>query len=227
MTFSEWLRERSEPAWTKVVEHRFVDELFSGCVAAERMRSYLVQDYQFVDGFLALLGAAVARADRYPSRLAVAGSIGVVTSEENTYFQRAFDELDVPESDRTAPVLDPATAAFRELMADTTDKGSYADVLTVLLVAEWTYLDWASRAPDSPPPSFVHAEWIALHANPEFRHWVDWLRAEVDRIGEGLDERERARCLRLFQHATRCELDFFDAHGPVPPDVRGDGPDEG
>ena len=210
-TFTDWLRERSEPDWTSVVEHPFTDALFDGSMPDEYMSSYLVQDYQFVDDFLALLGAAVAKADRYASRLALAGSIGVVTSEENTYFQRSFDALGIVESDRVAPELDPATEAFRDLMRDTKDNGGYVEILAVLTVAEWTYLEWAQRAP-AKPESFVHAEWIDLHANPDFESWVTWLRAELDRVGADLDERERARCLRLFQQATKCEVDFFNAH---------------
>ena len=30
----------------------------------------------------------------------------------------------------------------------------------VLVVTEWLYFDWASRAPKPPPHNFVHAEWI-------------------------------------------------------------------
>ncbi|MER7015017.1 TenA family protein [Saccharopolyspora sp. NPDC000359] len=211
-TFTDWLRQRSEPDWTAVITHPFTQALFDGLVPVDSMRSYLVQDYQFVDDFLALLGSGVAKADRYASRLAIAGSIGVVTSEENTYFQRSFDALGVGESDRVHPRLAEATVAFRELMQDTNARGSYAEVLTVLTVAEWSYLEWAVRAPSALPENFVHAEWITLHNNSGFQAWVRWLCGELDRVGAELDERERARCLRLFQQATRCELDFFDAH---------------
>ncbi|PKW13231.1 TenA family protein [Saccharopolyspora spinosa] len=213
-TFTDWLRQRSEPDWTAVVTHPFTQGLFDGLVPVTSMRSYLVQDYQFVDDFLALLGSALAKADRYSSRLAIAGSIAVVTSEENTYFQRAFDALGVGEADRVRPKLDEATVAFRELISDTNARGSYAEVLTVLTVAEWTYLEWAMRAPAALPENFVHAEWITLHNNPDFQSWVRWLCRELDRVGADLDERDRARCLRLFQHATRCELDFFNTHSP-------------
>ena len=211
-TFTGWLRSRSEPDWTATVAHPFTEALFEGLVPTGSMRSYLVQDYQFVDDFVALLGSAIAKADRYSSRLALAGAVGVVTSEENTYFQRSFDALGVGESDRVHPALDDATRAFRDLMADTNARGSYAEVLAVLTVAEWTYLEWAMRAPAAPPENFVHAEWIELHRNPDFQRWVTWLCGELDRVGAGLDERDRARCLRLFQQATRCERDFFDAH---------------
>lgn len=212
-SFSEWLRTRSEPDWTAVVTHPFTTALGEGTIADPKMRSYLIQDYQFVDEFLALLGSALAKSDNYSSRLSIAASITVVTSDENTYFQRAFDAFHVPDADRTAPELDPATVAFRELMTTTNTHGSYADVLTVLLVAEWTYLSWAQACPSELPENFVHAEWIRLHNNSYFREWVRWLRAELDRVGAGLGEQERAECLRLFQQATKLELDFFDSHG--------------
>ncbi|WP_338602232.1 TenA family protein [Saccharopolyspora sp. SCSIO 74807] len=221
MSFTDWLRARSEPDWTAVITHPFTDALFDGSLPDPAMRSYLVQDYQFVDDFLALLGAALAKADRYTSRLAIAGSIGVVTSEENTYFERSFDALGVSAADREQPVLDEATKEFRALMTDTNARGDYAEVLTVLAVAEWSYLAWAQRAPEAEPAggtdpagNFVQAEWVSLHNNDGFAEWVRWLRAELDRVGAELDERDQARCLRLFQRATRCERDFFDAHWP-------------
>lgn len=213
-TFTDWLRKRSEPDWTSATGHPFTDALMSGQLPAEAMRGYLVQDYQFVDSFLALLGSALARADRYSSRLEISNSIGVVTSSENTYFQRAFDALDVPAADREHPRQEPSTVEFRALMDDTSAHGSYPDVLAVLLVAEWSYREWAVRAPAQLPDDFIAAEWTTLHNNPQFRRWVGWLRDELDRFGGELDERDQARCLRLFQHATRCERDFFAAHWP-------------
>jgi len=58
-------------------------------------------------------------------------------------------------------------------MREAADTRSYAAALSVLVVAEWVYLDWASRAPQPLPNNFVHAEWIMLHDNPNFRGFVD------------------------------------------------------
>jgi hypothetical protein len=48
-------------------------------------------------------------------------------------------------------------------MHEAAETRSYAAALAVLVVAEWLYLDWASRAPKPLPDNFVHAEWITLH----------------------------------------------------------------
>jgi thiaminase/transcriptional activator TenA len=213
--FTDWLRANSEPDWTAVTTHPFTNALFDGTVPANRMRSYLVQDYQFVDQFLALLGSALAKADRYQSRLAIAPAIAVITSDENTYFARAFDALGVPEQDRADPPLDQVTVAFRDLMAEVSAVGSYPEVLTVLAVAEWSYLEWARRAPNELPENFLYTEWITLHNSTSFGEWVSWLLSDLDRVGAGLPPRERDRCLRWFRQATTLEKQFFDTHWNV------------
>jgi thiaminase/transcriptional activator TenA len=84
---------------------------------------------------------------------------------------------------------------------------SYAAALSVLVVAEWLYLDWASPAPKPLPDNFVHAESITLHDNPHFRGFVDFLRAELDRVGPAHAD----LCRDFFHRAVAFELSFFDA----------------
>ena len=63
--FSQVLRAECQKDWQAAIQHRFVDEIFAGTLSSEHLRHYLVQDYQFVDRFVALLGAAIASADQY------------------------------------------------------------------------------------------------------------------------------------------------------------------
>jgi thiaminase (transcriptional activator TenA) len=73
-------------------------------------------------------------------------------------------------------------------------------------VAEWLYLDWASRVP-APPHNFVHAEWISLHDNPGFCAFVEFLRAELDRVGPA----QADLCRDFLRRAVALELSFFEA----------------
>lgn len=211
MSFSQELREAVDADWTAAVHHRFVDGLFADSLPPETLRRYFVQDYQFIDRFVALLGAAVACADGYPARAVLARQLGVVAGDESTYFERVFDALDVPEQDRVSPELDGTTSEFNALMDSARVSGEYAYCLAVLAVAEWLYLDWAQRAPAQTPESFISREWIELHRGKEFRTWVDWLRGELDRVGPSLDPAARERCHEFFRLATELELDFFEA----------------
>jgi thiaminase (transcriptional activator TenA) len=205
--FTETLRAASEPAWSHAVGHRFVKEMFTGAMPDAVMARSLIQDHRFLDSFLTLLGAVLASADTFAARLRFGRFIGMVSSEENTYFLRAFEALGVPEVRRAADPDTQATAGFKAIMRDAAETRSYAATLTVLVVAEWLYLDWASRAPKPLSDNFVHAEWITLHDNPDFRGFVDFLRAELDRVGPA----QADLCYGFFRRAVALEHSFFEA----------------
>lgn len=205
--FSDWLREQCEPEWTSVVTHPFARAITTGEAAEDDMRRYLEQDFQFVDSFTALLGAAVASADSFEARVPYGKFLGqVATTEEKTYFHRALAAL----GGRTQAPSEPVTVAFMRLMDEARASQDYPLIVAVLCVAEWTYLGWASRAVEPLPESFVHREWIELHEGPEFREWVGFLRGELDRLGAALDEDGRRRVLEVFGQAVALERRFFD-----------------
>ena len=211
--FSETLRQASHADWQACVQHRFVHEIFAGTLDDAVLRRYLVQDYQFIDRFVALLGAAIASADRFAPRVTLSQFAAMITSDENTYFLRSFDVLGVPESERLAPALTEPTRQFQQLMHEAAQSRSYANCLAVLTVAEGLYLDWADQEAmrHRPRPArFEHAEWIELHANDFFRGFVGWLRGELDRVGQRLGESERAEAGRYFARAVALERRFFD-----------------
>jgi thiaminase/transcriptional activator TenA len=204
-SFSAWLRERCEPAWTGVVTHPFAAAITTGDAD---MRRYLEQDYQFVDSFTALLGAAVAAADSYEARVPYGRFLGqVATADEKTYFHRALAELG-GRAGTAAP--EPVTGEFRRFMDEIRASQDYPRIVAVLCVAEWAYLGWASRASRPLPASWVHREWIELHEGDEFRAWVGFLRGELDRLAAGLDERRRQEVLSTFARTVELERAFFD-----------------
>ncbi len=205
--FTERLQRDNRPGWSAATGHRFVRELCDGSIGDEPLTRYLVQDHRFLDSFLMLLGAAMATADTLDARLRYGRSAGIVSGEENTYFLRAFAALGVDEARRAAVPDAAPTAAFKALMREAAASGRYVAALSVLCVAEWLYLDWAAAAARPLPGSFVHAEWITLHDNPDFRVFVGFLRAELDRVGP--EDADTAS--DFFRRAVAIEAAFFDA----------------
>ena len=101
------------------------------------------------------------------------------------------------------------TVAFKELFADAW-AGSYADVLAVFLPVEWVYLTWATAQADKKPRA-AYDEWIVLHNVPEFRDFVMFMKAELDRVSADLSEAEKDRVSGLFARACALEVAFFDS----------------
>ncbi len=211
-------RLRDESPWAAAVDHRFVSELSGGTLDDDVFARYLIQDYAFVETLTAVFGRALAQAPP-ASRAPIAEFLGVLTDEEDDYFERSFAALGV--ADRADdPALAPTTAAFRDHLLAAAGEGGYAETLAVLVPAEWTYLDWATSVDD--PPEREHLrEWVALHANDEFAGFVDWLRAELDDELPALSQRRRRRVEARFDRTVRLEADFFTAayddppHGPT------------
>ncbi|WP_286955973.1 TenA family protein [Brevibacterium sp. UBA7493] len=196
--------------WDAAVGHRFVDELFSGTIEDAVLAGCLVQDYQFFDAFLSMLGGCVAHADRRDSKLRFAAQLGMLAADEDGYFQRAFSQLGVAEDDWRNPQLSRAAAGFQAEMYDAVAQAEYADLLVMLVIAEWLYLDWGER--DAPlPEHYVHSEWIELHRGEAFSSWCQFLVDELNRVWPAAEAAGRAAELTArWERTVALELDFFD-----------------
>ena len=208
--FTDWLRERTGAAWAGATSHRFVDELAQGTLPNEAFRRYLIQDYAFIETLVTVVGYAVAHAPGMDAKKVWSGFLGVLTSDENDYFQRSFEALDVPVELQTDVSLSPVTDALRTAMLDAATAGTYADVLAVIVPAEWIYLTWARERRDSQPRQAYFSEWIELHAIPEFEAFVDWLRGQLDEVGPMLGDDVRDRIERRFSEIVDLEIRFFE-----------------
>ena len=208
---SDTLRSLADEDWQAATSHVFCRELADGTLPLAKMRTYLVQDYKFVDGFVRLLASMIAHAPSLADSVPAAQFLAVITGPENTYFLRSFDALTISEEEQNAPAK-PVTKAFQALMADAVKSGSYLQMLAVLTVAEWSYLSWAS--PFHPPKQelpFWFAEWISLHAGEGFEGVVNYLREQFDKAWEAADPLEREAAKAMFLEAVSLERQFFDA----------------
>lgn len=211
MGFADELRAENAAAWERAAAHPFTVELGDGTLPDAAMRRYLIQDYQFIETLVSMAGYGVAKAPTMAAKALLSGFLAAVTSTENTYFQRCFDALSVPDADRAAPALHPVAADFLAAMRDAGETGGYVDVIATLLPAEWIYLDWAKRQAPKRPTGFIHWEWIELHANPGFEAFVMGLKAELDALGHTLSPADRVRAAARFHRMVELEAAFFEA----------------
>ncbi|GAA6210015.1 hypothetical protein NBRC116601_33080 [Cognatishimia sp. WU-CL00825] len=208
MHATDYLKALAGEDWAIATKHPFTDALADGTLSPEKMAGYLQQDYLFIDQFVRLLATAVAHAPTLTDALPAAQFLGLISGPENTYFMRSFEALGVPSG--AAPA--PETRDFQMLMEEARLSGRYEIMLSVLCVAEWVYLDWATpfadKADDLP---FWFGEWIKLHSGPGFEGVVGYLRNQLDLAWLDLDDDQRNMVADMFKEATRRERAFFDA----------------
>ncbi len=208
MKATSYLQSLAADDWQAATTHRFTNALATGTLDAQKMAGYLQQDYLFVEAFVRLLASAVAHAPRLADAVPGAQFLGLICGPENTYFLRALDALKVPPAQNAMP----ETEAFQKLMVEARRSGRYELMLSVLVMAEWIYLEWATpfeeRADDLP---FWLGEWITLHSGPGFAGVVAYLRGQLDAQWTGLDDAARAEVTATFTKAVALERAFFDA----------------
>jgi len=211
MRATELLKQSVLEDWNAATDHAFCKELADGSLPLDKMRWYLVQDYKFIDQFVRLLATAIAYAPTLKDGIPAAQFLGLLTSDENTYFLRSFEALEISEDAQNAPDA-PVTRDFNNLMAEARNSGRYEQMLAVLVVAEWSYLTWANRYasyPDDLP--FWFSEWIDLHTGGGFEGVVAYLRGQLDSIWDTLNPEQQAQTTTMFQKTVICERAFFDA----------------
>lgn len=209
--FTDWLRERAEPTWTDATSHRFIRDLGSGDLDKAVFRRYLVQDYAFIGSLIGTFGHAVGEAPTMDAKAQLVDFLALLTDDEDDYFERSFQALNVSETEYLDPTRTPTTRAFEDLLERAGREGGYAETLAVLVPAEWIYLTWATDVAGEAPAQFYLAEWIELHSGEAFAEFVSWLRGELDREGLMASSRRRRRLDRLFRRTVELEAAFFEA----------------
>src|SRR5699024_2908772 len=135
--------------------------------------------------------------------------LAALTSEENDYFLRSFVALGVPEEEWQSPKRRTVTQGLLDQIDGAAASQDYPEILAVLLAAEWSYLTWAKALGDQRPEEFWLAEWIDLHAVPEFESFVMWLKEETDRVGGAATPETQKRMRTRFVHMMELEAAFF------------------
>lgn len=207
---TDHLRSLTGENWQAATRHGFTDALATGTLPPAKMLEYLRQDYLFIEGFVRLLASAVAHAPTLKDAIPAAQFLGVISGPENTYFLRSITALGGDINAPTAPAS--VTADFQAIMAQAATSGKYEQMIAVLVVAEWVYLEWAT-----PYSGITHnlpfwfAEWITLHSGPDFESVVNHLRGQLDQIWPTLTNDSRRAVETTFCQAVTLERRFFDA----------------
>lgn len=199
---TEDLRAHAGAEWTSIVTDGFTDELAAGTLDRDRLKRYLSQDHLFLDAFVVLLASMIAVAPSLEDRIPGAQFLALITGKENTYFQRAFQELGRTQG------IEPATTKFITLMQQAARSNKLHVMLAVLVVAEWSYLEWAERVTPVDGLHWLFQEWIDLHTGDYFNSVVDYLKGLLDSLS--LDEGQKKETKDAFLAAVRCEQAFWN-----------------
>ena len=209
MALSDELRNTNEDLWERVVTHPFVQELGEGTLPVEVFRRYFLQDYLFVKSLAKVVGMGVAKAPSLEAARPLSPFLETLLNAESALFFRAFEELGVPTEEYQKAQVLPTGLALANFMLAVAYGGSFAEIVTMLLVTEWTYYDWATRLDQAGkrPPQGPYQEWIDIHATRDLGDFVEALKGHVD---TAIAADARPRIQEVFRTTLRYEYLFWE-----------------
>jgi thiaminase/transcriptional activator TenA len=114
-------------------------------------------------------------------------------------------------ADLAAEPMWPTTRAYTDFLVRTAADGDMLDLLAALLPCAWGYVYLARKLDASGPPADQrYSDWITQYASDEFADALRWLRAEADRLAEGISEEKGKRLREIFLTSTRYEGLFWE-----------------
>ena len=160
-----------------------------------------------------LLASVISHARCLEDRIPGCAFLSLITGKENTYFERCFEKIGdgCTRSERDGIPDDPCTTGFIALMREVSAGGSLAEMLSVLVVCEWSYQTWGERVLEGTSrEDFMCYEWVDLHSGEEFGSVVAYLKGLLDKEGGLIDDECKERCNQRFLQAVQLEEDFFE-----------------
>lgn len=207
--FHETLRETNHAAWEAMQAHPFVRAVEVDRLPPGAFLRYLSYERDFVATAIPIFAHALIKAPGFAEQRHLIAVLHALANGQLPYFDATFAALRATPD--PADSFPPAVTAFRERMHEIARTGSYAEIITSMLAAEWMYATWCTRAAAHTIAEPNLARWVALHAAPEFGAQVTWLKHQVDEAAARASTAEQDLLALRFGETLRLEFAFHTA----------------
>ncbi|OZB14921.1 MAG: thiaminase II [Marinobacter sp. 34-60-7] len=196
------------------MEHRFVQQLGDGSLAAESFQHYLKQDYLFLIQFARAFALAAYKSPTLADlRQAKDGLQAIVDTELGLHIQYC-KEWSISEAELAELPEARATLAYTRYVLDTGNRGDLLDLhvaLSPCMVGYGEIANWLNRRTGTVRGAAnPYDAWIAMYESDEFQ---DAMNAEIQWLNDRLKDVSPKRfeeLTRIFRDATRLEIDFWE-----------------
>ncbi len=210
-SFTDWLVKSAGPAWDRAISHPFTSAVGNDTVSVEVFSRYLIEDYHYIQDLASALGFLIAKAPGMDAKARLSAFAHQLTSNELAYFHKTFKELGIEPEVYENSKPNTVTRAIGATLLSTAGKGHYVDGMATLLASEWIYREWGHREASKPRPERHYlSAWVEFLATDEFGKFIEWIKQEVNTIGEEERVKRQSEISESFTHMCELEAEFFD-----------------
>ena len=209
--FTVRLHDKAEKIWEAQLRHPFVSGIADGTLDLERFKFWLRQDYVFLIEYGRLLGMAAARCPNLETMRRFSELMQGTLETEMSLHRSYAAEFGISERELEEEEPAPTTRAYTDFLLRVATTGDFAELAAALLPCMWGFSEIGCRLAQLPPPAEQrYTKWIAMYSSAEFAALAGWCRELVDRLAEGLPERELAKLEEAFLTSARYEWHFWE-----------------
>lgn len=210
--FTERLYRKGCAVWKASHRHPFLTELAAGTLAEERFAYYMKQDYVYLIDFAKLFAVGAQKAQDLETMGKFAELLHATLHTEMELHRQYAAKFGISRAELEKTKPSPTTVAYAKFMLEAAAGGTLADVTAALLPCMWSYRE-IGRELMSLPGALDHPlyrDWILMYGSAEFSELTDWLIGLMDRLAEGLPDRELQKLEDTFMTSSRFEYLFWD-----------------
>lgn len=212
MQFSQRLFLKGKPIWEACLEHPFLNGLRKGTLEEDKFCFYVKQDYVYLIDYIKLFALGMAKSDRLEDMQAFskcANAIVNIEMDAHIEYAKKFG-ITKEELEDTKPNAN--NLSYTRFMLQVATQGSLGELVAVLLPCMWSYAFIAKTLAkeENALKHPLYKEWILTYTMEEYNRESDWCIKLMDRLAEGLPERELKKLEELFLLSSKYEYMFWD-----------------
>jgi len=210
--FTEELFEAVRPIWNAQLEHPFVKGVGDGTLEVERFENWVRQDYVYLREYSRMFAWAVTKALDLETMGWYARMLDIHLNMEMDLHRKYAGRFGISLEELEAVGMWPTARAYTDFLVRSSADGDLADLTAALLPCAWgyAYVGQHLAKADAAPEDQRYADWIALYSSQEFGGAAQWLKEQMERLGEGISAEKKERLIEIFVLSSRYEWMFWE-----------------
>ena len=224
ITFADELKQSSIETWQRILNHRFVVEIYNDILPVDKFVFYLKQDQIFLKEFCRFLSVAKLKSDNNADLVKLFDSLAysTVNFEMKMQDQVIVDCLSLLPSEQSSSstrnlnvLPSKTTIEYINYLKQVSSNGSIGEIVSAMAPCPWTYLEIAEKLAKSHhiQNNKIYKKWVQFYSSDESRRQITHLKNILCVLADDKarsDDKDRLAMKKHFATACKYEFLFWD-----------------
>jgi len=210
MKITDRLRKDADHIWSRIFEHPFVVELYSGILPMDKFIPYILQDYNYLVGAIRNFSIMVSRAESVGVMKDLVEIVNLEAESEFKGYGEFLVSFGYSLEDAACIEPGPMNVAYENFLLMTSSLKTVAESLAAVLPCFWSYHEIAMLYQQKLPSNGnrVYVDWATVYVSDEYITLLNKLKGLVDSLGQDVDYQ---KLKEVFIQGSRYEYMYWDA----------------